>query len=459
MPIRGKQGPLSKGVSSAIGFATEAYTHHQESKDAKKPSQQFANPDPPSSSSSAPIDSDSSDDHDEEDWIRDETESQLQTNGQETLMYEPEQSIDSIIDDFTRSHPPPPYFENASRLPCPVIIPQRRPGTRSRGFVRAYAPVLGTCGIDQATFMDFHEGFHRATHKQGWFHAVNIAIAISVLAETAAIAPSVIVHVTAFLVHTSIEAGRRLYNSKETNKFLDTMNNDLFRPHGLYAMIMCYKPASSQASEVVDLNDATNQAVASRAGGDGAKFRTTSGKTTGIAELPAAAPLIFPYLQAAPEAEKINAFKRAANFAADYSDRRAQASFEAQNPGTSQLNVAPRKEFASRWADPNHPVNKGGLVTVLTGGVISPEARLQQRREHRNNRRGREGLLEERKQSKKSNESKSLLGQAKRKLHEGVLYLMVVNMPSEEELRLAQDLLEKSRHGGLSATFGKVIGR
>lgn len=35
-----------------------------------------------------------------------------------------------------------------SRLPCPVIIPQRRPESRDRGFVRAYAPNLVDSGID-----------------------------------------------------------------------------------------------------------------------------------------------------------------------------------------------------------------------------------------------------------------------------------------------------------------------
>ena len=35
MPVLKGQGPLSKGVSGAIGLATEAYAHHQESKEKK----------------------------------------------------------------------------------------------------------------------------------------------------------------------------------------------------------------------------------------------------------------------------------------------------------------------------------------------------------------------------------------------------------------------------------------
>ena len=58
----------------------------------------------------------------------------------------------------------PPSTQSTSRLPpnrlkYPVIIPQRRPNDRERGFIRAYAPDLMHCGIDQATFIDFLDGF------------------------------------------------------------------------------------------------------------------------------------------------------------------------------------------------------------------------------------------------------------------------------------------------------------
>lgn len=89
---RGRQGPLSKGISGAIGLATEAYAHRQESKQTRAaasaedglPPNVAANH--PSSSTLAPppykknrsgSSDDSSDNEDEEDWIRDETETQL----------------------------------------------------------------------------------------------------------------------------------------------------------------------------------------------------------------------------------------------------------------------------------------------------------------------------------------------------------------------------------------------
>lgn len=49
------------------------------------------------------------------------------------------------------------------RLPCPVIIPQRRPENKSRGWMLAYAPALNDCGIDQTTFLDSLGAFNKAS--------------------------------------------------------------------------------------------------------------------------------------------------------------------------------------------------------------------------------------------------------------------------------------------------------
>ncbi|KAJ5155803.1 hypothetical protein N7492_008606 [Penicillium capsulatum] len=43
------------------------------------------------------------------------------------------------------------------RLAHPVILPQQKPGVVDEGFVRAYAPELADCGINQEMFMSFHE--------------------------------------------------------------------------------------------------------------------------------------------------------------------------------------------------------------------------------------------------------------------------------------------------------------
>ncbi|KAK1071126.1 hypothetical protein LTR74_003507 [Friedmanniomyces endolithicus] len=54
-------------------------------------------------------------------------------------------------------------------LPLPVIIPQRRPRNKTRGFVRAYAPVLADSGIDQATFLSFLDNFYKSSQASPVF--------------------------------------------------------------------------------------------------------------------------------------------------------------------------------------------------------------------------------------------------------------------------------------------------
>jgi hypothetical protein len=56
-----------------------------------------------------------------------------------------------------------PSITVRGRLPCPVIIPQRRPKDKERGFIRAYAPALLECGIDEATFLNFIDSLNQAT--------------------------------------------------------------------------------------------------------------------------------------------------------------------------------------------------------------------------------------------------------------------------------------------------------
>ncbi len=462
-------GPISKALSSGIGLATEAYAARKTSPSrgtspsggkvqatssapASDPASTLAPPpydDRRESDSDLSGDEDPGDD-DEDDWIRDETQDQLIHDNPGAAQYSGKANdtndIDAIIENFTRQHPPPSYTAETGLLACPVIIPQRRPQSKQRGFVRAYAPMLNDCGIYQGTFMDFLAGFEKAINKSGYFHAANLAIAASVMAySVSAVSINPIVHLTAFCVHTSIEGGRRLYMSKQTNNFLETMNEKLFRPHGLYAMIMTYKPSSSQASEMIDVKTHITSSVAARTIGDRSKFHSASGKTIGEQMMPEAAPLVFPDLQAAGDEQKKNAFKKATAFMGDYRDQRAQARFRAQAPD-SQLNVKPAPEFASRWADPNHAVNQGGLLGVLSGGMINPKVRRRQRRRGRRTAMG---------MSTNSNgqQRTGMIGGVKRKLQENVMYLMIVNMPSEAELKEAAALeakfKEQQSHQGL----------
>ena len=387
---------------------------------------------------------DSQDDDDEDDWIRDETQDQIERDsGVAVASGNDAADVDQLVADFERRHPPPKYIPKGGILPCPVVIPQRRPGTRHRGFVRAYAPVLNEASIDQETFMDFLKGFDKAINKMQFFNAANLAVAVSVISYTAAVAPSAIVQFSAMAVHISLETGRRLYMNKSTNTYLEQMNEKLFQPRGLYAMLMTYKPDSlNNPSEMIDINANTLSSVAAGTEGNRSKFHSTSGKTTGASQIPEAAPLIFPGIEAASDEQKVNAFKKAGHFLTDYGDKRANAKFAARNPDTAALQPQSEQEFASRFSDPNHPVNNGGLIGLLSGGAVS--SRKSRRRQQGGRRRS--GRPTETDALGKAQRG-GLVGTAKRQLKENVVYLMIVNMPSEAELKEAAEMERRYKEG------------
>lgn len=147
--------------------------------------------------------------------------------------------LSRLLNGLSNGTPPPrQQLPQTGRLPAPVIIPQKRPDMRSRGFVRAYAPAIDSCGVDQDAFLDFIEGFHKEINKHGYFNATNIAVALSAMSYTLSVAPSAVVHFSAMAVHISIEASRRLYISKKSNSYIDEIIACYFQPRGLYAMIV-----------------------------------------------------------------------------------------------------------------------------------------------------------------------------------------------------------------------------
>jgi hypothetical protein len=219
------------------------------------------------------------------------------------------------------------------------------------------------------------------------------------------------------------------------------MNKEFFEPRGLYCLIMTYKPDSSAAHARIDINQTISnymEPASSKGRQTLRNMRMSSGKTYGELEMPEAAPLIFPALEAlaaSPSegaAQTTSKLKDSQKFVADYFDRRAQAKYAGESPGSSLAHMGEEKKFASRYADPNHPANSGSLVALLTGGAINPRARKQQRREKRAIRRGRAP------RQKKG-------GIIKRILKADVLYLMIVNMPTEAELQAGKDAVANEK--------------
>lgn len=227
------------------------------------------------------------------------------------------------LDEYSASHAPPSYEDATTvvseddlvreiiaaqhaqasqsthgRLPCPVIIPQRRPRNRSRGFVRAYAPVLQNVGIDQDTFMRFLTNLHKSTQASPWFTVVEVS------SKAAHSAGSAI----GFAVEAAVKSAvtSRTNSEHTTNNFLDRMNHELFKPAGTFAFLMKYKTDASMPDGgdgffgvvTANINLSTNQ-VESQKGVSGlvnqmSMFRIASGVNDGAEDVTESAPLIFP---------------------------------------------------------------------------------------------------------------------------------------------------------------------
>lgn len=125
----------------------------------------------------------------EEQWALDEAQEELlhPTRGHLDSSEDsgPQERVDEddLAHRFTSAYPaPPPYSAtqdgNETSLPqlsAPVVLPQRRPKNRDRGFIRAYAPALNDCGIDQDMFIDFLNTAEKACQGSPWLNAINLA--------------------------------------------------------------------------------------------------------------------------------------------------------------------------------------------------------------------------------------------------------------------------------------------
>ena len=121
------------------------------------------------------------------------------------------------------------------------------------------------------------------------------------------------------------------------------MNEEFFKPRGLYCLIMTYKPDSTASHTCVDIGQtiATYSTPASSAARQTLRnLRTSSGKTYGELELPESAPLIFPALDkvlndtSEEGVKKQGKLRSTGKFLDDYFDRRAQAKWAGQNPNS-----------------------------------------------------------------------------------------------------------------------------
>ena len=183
-----------RAVSGGVGLASESMKAHKDGKAVKTDDQEHASTPYPNSEGkdisegkdNPDRDIDASDNPPLYEDIVEDTGHDLENewnldDAQDEIIEDPEKrpvgDFSELEDAFLRNHPPPEYVKDAptEKLSLPVVLPQRRPKDRSRGFIRAYAPVLENCGIDQATWLAFLDTFQKSSAANPWLNAINLA--------------------------------------------------------------------------------------------------------------------------------------------------------------------------------------------------------------------------------------------------------------------------------------------
>lgn len=183
--MSGLIGKLAQGVSVGIGLAGEKYYDRKERKAAladQERGESSRSLEDHENGEHLEVDGKSIEDeetaNDERMWALDEAAGPPPSY--ETITSTPEQAIAELAHTVAeaKSHQTQVHNGEMSRLPNPVIIPQRRPGSKARGWTRAYAPDLEPLGIDQDTFMKFLESWDKSAQGSPWFKAVSLTAGI-----------------------------------------------------------------------------------------------------------------------------------------------------------------------------------------------------------------------------------------------------------------------------------------
>lgn len=286
---------------------------------------------------------------------------------------------------FLQRHPFKGQPDPNTKLALPVILPQRRPKDRGRGFVRAYAPVLGDAGIDQETFLDLIDSFNKSLEPNPYLYAINLTGLASMAApEPFSMLIGASIDVLSFM---TVEAHSRF----KSNKFLDHVNAEFFAPRGLVCLIVTWSPSTNEdelisemaldgrRAESPPLTQQMKAMMMQKASGKESlekfkhQFQDTMKPSKGTVSWPEPAPLTFPSIDnistgKESEAKKKKRLGNAEKWLDEYMDRRKQAKWIRKNPDHSMANMLPKPEFRSRYADPSHPASSGDIVALLTGG-------------------------------------------------------------------------------------------
>lgn len=302
--------------------------------------------------------------------------------------------------DFIDRHPLEEGRSYGQKLEAPVVLPQRRPKTRARGFLRAYAPVLDNAGVDQEVFLDFVDTFNKVLEPNPWINAINLAG----FADVAFADPLLmLVGVGLQLATEAIMEGQSRFRS---NRFLDRLNSGFFMPRGLICMVVTWKPEAID-DELITTVDVTHKEFGEKTPGSNApvgddlsrseslkmkrktkwkeaqeKMRALTKASEGYGQWPNPAPLVYPEPVKPKEGEKKkNKVDRMEDWLGEFADKKAQQEWREEHENDPMVDLLPKPEFKSRYSKADHPAASGDLVALITGGRWGGRSKAKEEQE------------------------------------------------------------------------------
>ena len=291
-----------------------------------------------------------------------------------TQVQEVHSGSSSVANDFVASflsrHSTSTVIQSSIPLTTPIVIPQRRPKTRRRGFLHAYAPILSSFDIPQATFLDFISTLNKSLTPNPCLNANNLA------GFAGEAAPEPFSLLIGFGVEIVTDMIIEAHSRMKSNEFVERVNEAFFQPRGLFVFIGCWNPSVDEQIEPKGVQQTSKNVAVGKVAG----CETWRNKQEEIRRLlvPAggnfadlsSAPLIFPAtdkdIDSSPK--KVNRFDRTGMWLDDYGDKDAQVKWRLEHPYHPMMTSLPKPEFRSRYADRSHAASNGDLVAFLAGG-------------------------------------------------------------------------------------------
>jgi hypothetical protein len=166
-----------KGVSGGIGLVNEKYHDHKQRKSAAVEGERSPNRSSHASVEGLvnPLEPGLESSNDEQVWTLDEAAGDPPTyeESETQQLQVPERTVTELVQNVFAS--PVPHQDHPKHLPHPIVIPQRRPGAKGRGFARAYPPDMEAFGFDEPAFMRFLQSFQDASEAASWLKALSIS--------------------------------------------------------------------------------------------------------------------------------------------------------------------------------------------------------------------------------------------------------------------------------------------